>query len=79
MEWEDKAQFHDAYTLVSRYTKLEEYSAHALFPELTTLDLEKNGISTIDLSNNTNICFLNLRYNKLKSISLGPLSKLTVL
>ena len=78
-EWYNQAKFHDATTLVSRYTKLTEFSAHTLYPKLTTLDLEGNKISSIDLSNNKNLNFLNLQSSQLTSINLSHLANLTVI
>jgi hypothetical protein len=43
------------------------------------LDLENNQLSSIDLTNNKNLNFLNLQFNKLTSINLSPLTNLTVL
>ena len=75
----DKVQFQDATTLVSRYTKPTEFSEHNLLPNITTLDLQGNQLSAIDLSNNKSLNFLNLWSNKLTSINLSPLTNLTVL
>ncbi len=78
-EWGDEAKFQDATTLVSRCTKLKEFSAHRTLPQLTTLDLYKNSLSSIDLAANKNLNFLNLQSNQLKSITLDHLANLTVL
>ena len=78
-EWYDAAKFQDATTLVSRCTKLTEFSEHTLLPNITTLDLQSNQLSAIDLSNNKSLNFLNLANNKLTSINLSPLANLTVL
>ncbi len=78
-EYFKEAKFQDATTLVSRFTKLKEFSAHRTLPQLTTLDLENNSLSSIDLAANKNLNFLNLAYNQLTSITLDHLANLTVL
>ena len=78
-EYSNAAKFQDATTLVSRYTKLTEFSQHTLLPNIITLDLEGNQLSVIDLSKNKSLNFLNLQRNELTSINLSPLTNLTVL
>jgi Leucine-rich repeat (LRR) protein len=78
-EWWNAAKFQDATTLVSRCTKLTEFSQHTKLPNITTLDLQNNQLSSIDLSNNKSLNFLNLFSNELTSINLSPLANLTVL
>ncbi len=78
-EYYNEAKFQDATTLVSRCTKLTEFSQHTLLPNITALDLQSNQLSAIDLSSNKSLIFLNLGNNKLTSINLSPLENLTVL
>ena len=58
---------------------MKEFSKYTLLPNITTLDLQGNQLSAIDLRKNKSLNFLNLGGNRLTSIDLSPLANLTVL